>query len=87
MTLTLCSLRYRMSIPGVATKPEAHEWKTSLFSPTHNQLPGYTRTGQLGVEKLFLETTYPRFIRIDDDLLLSYRIGMYVNRNCVQRQA
>ncbi|KAJ3939952.1 uncharacterized protein N0V96_009945 [Colletotrichum fioriniae] len=69
-------LRYRMSIPGVATKPEAHEWKTSLFSPTHNQLPGYTRTGQLGVEKLFLETTYPRFIRIDDDLLLSYRIGI-----------
>ncbi|KAK2027929.1 hypothetical protein LX32DRAFT_416664 [Colletotrichum zoysiae] len=69
-------LHYRMSIQGVATNPAAHEWKPSLFSPTHNQLPGYTRTGQLGVEKLFLETTYPRFIRIDDDLLLTYRIGI-----------
>ncbi|KAK1964112.1 hypothetical protein LY78DRAFT_748647 [Colletotrichum sublineola] len=69
-------LHYRMSIPGVATNPATHEWKPSLFSPTHNQLPGYTRSGQLGIEKLFLETTYPRFIRIDDDLLLSYRIGI-----------
>ncbi|GKT46164.1 uncharacterized protein ColSpa_06345 [Colletotrichum spaethianum] len=70
------SLHYRMSIQGVATNPAAHKWKPSLFSPTHNQLPGYTRTGQLGIEKLFLETTYPRFIPIEDDLLLSYRIGI-----------
>ncbi|KAK1579342.1 uncharacterized protein LY79DRAFT_522881 [Colletotrichum navitas] len=69
-------LHYRMSIQGVAANPEEHEWKPSLFSPTHNQLPGYTRTGQLGVEKLFLETTYPRFIRIEDDLFLTYRIGI-----------
>lgn len=65
-----------MSVPGVATSPETHKWEASLFSPTHNQLPGYTRTGQLAIEKIFLETTYPRFIRVDNDLLLSYRIGM-----------
>ncbi|KAF9871794.1 hypothetical protein CkaCkLH20_10728 [Colletotrichum karsti] len=69
-------LHFRMSVPGVATNPEAHRWEPSLFSPTHNQLPGYTRTGQLAIEKIFLETTYPRFIRVDDDLLLSYRIGI-----------
>ncbi|KAF6793807.1 dockerin type 1 [Colletotrichum sojae] len=69
-------LHFRMSKPGVATKPEAHKWTPELFSPTHNQLPGYTRTGQLAVEKIFLETTYPRFVRVDDDLLLSYRIGI-----------
>ncbi|GJD03526.1 dockerin type 1 [Colletotrichum higginsianum] len=48
-----------MSVQGVATNPAVHQWTPSLFSPTHNQLPGYTRTGQLGIEKLFLETTYP----------------------------
>ncbi|TDZ54082.1 hypothetical protein CTRI78_v006554 [Colletotrichum trifolii] len=69
-------LHFRMSIPGVASKPEAHKWEPSLFSPTHNQLPGYTRTGQLAIEKIFLETTYPRFVRVDDDVLLSYRIGI-----------
>ncbi|TQN69533.1 hypothetical protein CSHISOI_06007 [Colletotrichum shisoi] len=69
-------LHYRMSVQGVATNPAAHQWTPSLFSPTHNQLPGYTRTGQLGIEKLFLETTYPRFLRVDDDLLLTYRIGI-----------
>ncbi|KAF5495865.1 hypothetical protein CGCF413_v009029 [Colletotrichum fructicola] len=69
-------LHFRMSVPGVATSPETHKWGASLFSPTHNQLPGYTRTGQLAIEKIFLETTYPRFIRVDNDLLLSYRIGI-----------
>ncbi|KAL0932774.1 uncharacterized protein CTRU02_211737 [Colletotrichum truncatum] len=69
-------LRFRMSLPGVATNPEAHKWEPSLFSPTHNQLPGYTRTGQLATEKIFLETTYPRFLPVDNDLLLSYRIGI-----------
>lgn len=65
-------LRYRTSIERVASKPEDYNWEVSLFGPILDHLPGATCP-----DKFFDQVTYPRFLDVGDDLLLSYRIGMY----------
>lgn len=47
-------------------------WNASLFSQTQDYLPGIAHN------ELMDEVTYPRFVNVDDDLLLTYRIGQYV---------
>jgi hypothetical protein len=55
----------------IATTPvsENDPWDASIFSPTQDYLPGLPHLEQMD------EVTYPRFVNIDDDLLLTYRIG------------
>ena len=63
------SLKFRSSIPRVATEPQKHVWSAALFSKIEHTLPG------LEASELMEEVTYPRFVNIDEDMLLSYRIG------------
>lgn len=63
------SLKFRSSVPGAATEPQKHVWSTALFGKIEHTLPG------LEASKLTEEVTYPRFVNIDEDMLLSYRIG------------
>ena len=60
-------LHYRVSRPGVATKPVQGEWKTNLFGPVTSQLqPGRPLRG----------VTYPRFWRTPDGgLQFCFRLG------------
>ena len=74
LKLTLNSLHFRISEPGVALTPESYSWDTSLFSGVQNSLPGINTTSPLQ------EVTYPRFVKTGDDMLLSWRIGKYVSR-------
>lgn len=65
-------LRFRISKRGVAntaTSATTAGWDASMFSETQNFLPG------IPSNDLMREVTYPRFVNIDDDLLLTYRIG------------
>jgi hypothetical protein len=63
------SLKFRSSVPGAATEPRKHVWSTALFGKIEYTLPG------LEASELMEEVTYPRFVNIDEDMLLSYRIG------------
>lgn len=51
---------------------DSNVWNASLFSQTQDYLPGIAHN------ELMDEVTYPRFVNVDDDLLLTYRIGQYV---------
>ncbi|KUJ22481.1 uncharacterized protein LY89DRAFT_704198 [Mollisia scopiformis] len=62
-------LKFRISHQEIAHKPSKHQWDTSIFSKTQNSLPG------LEVDDLMKEVTYPGFVNIGNDLLLTYRIG------------
>lgn len=60
-------LNYRVSVPGVASDPEAATWSTSLFGPTTNVL------GSVGV---LSSVTYPYFFNAPNgNLMLYYRQG------------
>ncbi|KAF7923569.1 hypothetical protein BELL_0005g00220 [Botrytis elliptica] len=48
---------------------DSNVWNASLFSQTQDYLPGIAHN------ELMDEVTYPRFVNVDDDLLLTYRIG------------
>jgi hypothetical protein len=65
-------LRFRVSNLGVADAPSTQKWDASMFTKTQNFLPG------IPANDLMEEVTYPRFVNIDDDLLLTYRIGQSV---------
>ncbi|QSZ29712.1 hypothetical protein DSL72_004229 [Monilinia vaccinii-corymbosi] len=64
-------LRYRTLKYLGPAKPldDANVWDEALFSKTQNYLPGIAHN------KLMDEVTYPRFVNVNDDLLLTYRIG------------
>ncbi|OJD30280.1 dockerin type 1 [Diplodia corticola] len=62
-------LRYRYSIQGLATHPTSHAWTAALFTTTSNTLPGLPHASYMD------EVSYPRFVSVNDDLLLTYRIG------------
>lgn len=63
-----CSnLHYRVSRPGVATKPDDVRWSAELFSPTTDQLVAGQPLARL---------TYPEFFNAPDGRLqLYYRLG------------
>lgn len=60
------SVRSTRSAPGVATNPAAHSWTSDLFEPTLTDFPGATITPNF---------TYPRFERLGDLLLMTWRNG------------
>jgi hypothetical protein len=61
------SLKYRRSIPGVASDPAKHPWTPALFGPTRDNLDDGRRIG--GV-------TYPQFFSSSDGVLtFAYRTG------------
>jgi len=64
-------LRFRISSLGVAGK-EGGQWDESVFGPTQDFLPGLPRMDNMD------EVTYPRFVNVGEDLLLSWRIGQCV---------
>ncbi|CZR50792.1 uncharacterized protein PAC_00666 [Phialocephala subalpina] len=49
--------------------PSRYPWDASVFSKTQNCLPG------IPPNDLLKEVSYPRFVNIENDLLLTYRIG------------
>ena len=67
-------LRYRMSKPGVATKPESVVWEAGLFGDVLGHLPG-TEEDKM-VAGVLEEVTYPRFLTVEKgDLVLEMRTG------------
>jgi hypothetical protein len=62
-------LRFRISELGAAGTPAHSSWDATLFSSTQAFLPG------IPPNNLTKEVTYPRFVNIEEDLLLTYRIG------------
>jgi len=63
------SLRFRVSKFSVGGNATNHQWAASIFTKTQNCLPVITSND------LMKEVTYPRFANIENDLLLTYRIG------------
>ena len=64
-------MRYRHSIPNVATSPDAFKWDAKLFTATLPHLPGLEHEPQL-----FTSITYPRFGPLGGgDLWYSWRTG------------
>lgn len=61
-------LHFRISVPGLALRPESHEWSTSLFSEVRNRLPGAS-------QDLFRSITYPRFVQARESLIFEARVG------------
>ncbi len=60
-------LHYRVSRPGIATRPAELAWATNLFGPI---------TSELETGKPLERVTYPRFVRTPGGgLLFGYRIG------------
>lgn len=59
-----------MSKLDIATSPGSHTWSSDLFSEIQDSLSGITSR-----KELFEEVTYPRFVNVGDDILLSFRIG------------
>lgn len=67
-------MRFRI-LKRVGTEKQLDDstiWNESQFSRTQDYLPGIAHNA------LMDEVTYPRFVNVDDDLLLTYRIGQYV---------
>jgi len=62
-------LRFRISKPRIAQDVSKNPWDASVFSKTDNCLPGIPSNASMK------EVTYPRFVNIENDLLLAYRIG------------
>src|SRR5271154_6129547 len=65
-------LRFRISEIGLAGKASGGRWEKERFGGTQDFLPGIPST------KLMEEVTYPRFVNVEDDLILTWRIGQYV---------
>ncbi|ORY35811.1 hypothetical protein BCR39DRAFT_512311 [Naematelia encephala] len=68
-------IRYRHSVPGIASDPDRARWDPSSFSSVLDVLPGLdSMLDELSV------TTYPRFVSIPQDdgggLLLEFRTGL-----------
>jgi hypothetical protein len=63
-------LKYRVSIPDAATKPQVFKWKASLFTPTLNHLPGLATT-----DPKFKDVTYPRFGTCGGSTFCTFRDG------------
>ena len=65
-------MRYRHSIPKVATSPDDFKWEAKLFTATLSHLPGLEHE-----DELFSYVTYPRFGQLGDggDLWYSWRTG------------
>lgn len=63
-------IRYRHSIPSVASFPESVRWSRDLFTRTLDYLPGIPNT-----HPHFGYVTYPRFVPIGNNLLLTLRNG------------
>jgi hypothetical protein len=63
------SLRYRVSQLELAFYSPTSKWDPSSFTTVQNFLPGIPSSD------LFNEVTYPRFVNVDNNLLLTYRIG------------
>ena len=62
-------LRFRISETDVARESPGKSWNSTLFTKTQGYLPGIPHND------IMKEVTYPRFVNVDDDLLLTYRIG------------
>ncbi|KAF4538829.1 Dockerin type 1 [Lasiodiplodia theobromae] len=62
-------LRYRFSTKGLATSPQDYVWEKSLFTKTADTLPGLPHSNIMD------EVSYPRFVTVNGDMLLTYRIG------------
>lgn len=62
-------LRFRISELGLAVKNGGGGWDRKSFGERQDFLPGTPRT------QLMEEVTYPRFVNVDDDLILTWRIG------------
>lgn len=66
-------LRYRtLKSVGSEKHLDSNVWDALLFLKTQDYLPGIVHNA------LMDEVTYPRFVNVDDDLLLTYRVGQYV---------
>ncbi|KAI1632501.1 hypothetical protein F4809DRAFT_656286 [Biscogniauxia mediterranea] len=63
-------IRYRHSLPGVATSPSEFPWTPSLFTATLPHLPGLESE-----EALLGYITYPRFVALGAELVFSFRTG------------
>ena len=61
-------LRFRVSELGLPSK-EPKGWEGSKFGATQDFLPGIKHS------TLMDEVTYPRFVNVGDDLMLTWRIG------------
>ncbi|KAK7968076.1 uncharacterized protein PG986_002353 [Apiospora aurea] len=66
-------LRYRHSIPHLATDPASFTWSAQHFTPTLHHLPGLESS--LPHTELLSDITYPRFGRLGTDLWFSFRTG------------
>ncbi|KAK6815782.1 hypothetical protein PG987_016548 [Apiospora arundinis] len=66
-------IRYRHSIPNLATDPESHTWSTEHFTDTLHHLSGL-ETSKPHAE-LLSYITYPRFGQLGPDLWFSFRTG------------
>ncbi|RDL34554.1 uncharacterized protein BP5553_07682 [Venustampulla echinocandica] len=62
-------LRFRISNPGEDIGGGNCSWTVSQFTKTQSFLPG------VAPSDFTKEVTYPRFVNMDDNLLLTYRIG------------
>ncbi|KAI0020806.1 hypothetical protein F4780DRAFT_349971 [Xylariomycetidae sp. FL0641] len=65
-------LRYRHSIPNLATTPSDFSWARTLFTSTLSRLPGLATPE---TDSLLSYITYPRFVRLSSNLLFSFRTG------------
>ncbi|KAF4625612.1 hypothetical protein G7Y89_g12552 [Cudoniella acicularis] len=66
-------MRFRISKSGKSAETSHESWSTSEFTDTEDFLPGLPHNEAMN--ELMKEVTYPRFVNIDKDLLLTYRIG------------
>ncbi|KAK8099850.1 hypothetical protein PG999_010224 [Apiospora kogelbergensis] len=66
-------LRYRHSIPNLATAPESYAWSADHFTPTSPHLPGLASSPAHA--ELLRDITYPRFGQLGRDLWFSFRTG------------
>ncbi|KAI0393734.1 hypothetical protein F5Y17DRAFT_476616 [Xylariaceae sp. FL0594] len=80
------ALRYRISVPGVATVPGTVDWSPDLFTPTlFSQLPGLD-PGE-AVKELLGYVTYPRFLtRGDGDLVFTFRTDINTDSESGSRE-
>jgi hypothetical protein len=65
-------LRFRISEGGVGSREgngTGRGWERSSFGKTQDFLPGVEHN------ELMDEVTYPRFVNVGDDLILTWRIG------------
>lgn len=66
-------MRYRHSIPNLATDPEPFSWSAQHFTSTIHHLPGLESSAPHA--ELLSYITYPRFGQLGPDLWFSFRTG------------